>query len=285
MKLNEIYMRDTFMYIEDGIGYLIGTTDTTAWGGKASGFLGYKTKDMENFEGPYVLFSNNDSFWADENFWAPELHKIDGKYYILASFKKKGKCRASQALVCDTPFGKYIPSKKPFTPSNLECLDATFYKENNEFYTIFCNEWTQCKDGKICLAKLNKDLTETFDIKELFSASSASWSIPFGTNNDCYVTDGPFIYKGKNGRLFMLWSSTSVNGYAIGYSYSDDGINGPWIHSDKTLYDGNGGHGMIFEFNGKKYLIIHCPNSPSLSERPLIKEIIESSNYLYLKES
>ena len=112
MKLNEIYMRDPFMYIEDGIGYLIGTTDTTAWGGKASGFLGYKTKDMENFEGPYVLFSNNDSFWADENFWAPELHKIFGKFY----WSSKGLKREVDVQLFNSDYDK-LPLKEYEIPN------------------------------------------------------------------------------------------------------------------------------------------------------------------------
>ena len=95
MKIDEIFMRDPFLYVEDGIGYLVGTTDKTAWDGKACGFLGYKTYDLVNFEGPYVLFQRDDTFWADKNFWAPELHKYKGKYYLIASFKKEGMHRAS----------------------------------------------------------------------------------------------------------------------------------------------------------------------------------------------
>ena len=56
MKANEIYMRDPFIFVEDGVAYLVGTTDENAWGGPASGFLGYKTEALENFEGPFTLF-------------------------------------------------------------------------------------------------------------------------------------------------------------------------------------------------------------------------------------
>ena len=149
MKINEIFMRDPFLYVEDGVGYLIGTTDKTAWAGPATGFLGYKTTDLVNFEGPFVLFERDENFWANENFWAPELHKYNGKYYIVASFKKKGIHRASQMLVCDEPFGTYKPLDKPFTPSEWECLDATLYEENGKLYTVFCHEWTQIKNGEI----------------------------------------------------------------------------------------------------------------------------------------
>lgn len=289
MKRDEIYIRDPFLFVEDGVGYLVGTTDKNAWGGKASGFLGYKTTDLENFEGPFVLFENNDSFWADENFWAPELHKINGKYYLVASFFKKGKCRASQMLISNEPMGKYIPLDKPFTPSDWECLDATIFYEDGKLYTIFCHEFLQTHDGEMCLAVLNDDMVSLkSEPVVLFKASEAPWVVshektdPNFTNRD-FVTDGPFIHKLENGNLLMLWSSDSVDGYAMGMAISENGINGPWTHVEKPLFSKDGGHGMFFKFNGKNYVSLHHPNFPSLSERPFFFEVEEKEGKLHLK--
>lgn len=287
MVLKDIYMRDPFIFVEDGVAYLIGTTDKNAWEGKAKGFLGYKSEDLVNFTGPYVLFVNDGSFWSDENYWAPEMYKIDGKYHIFASFFKQGKLRRSQVLTCDSPLGLYKPTSKPFTPEGWQCLDATFYEENGKRYSFFCHEWVQIHDGEICVGELNHDLTELSNIKVLFKASDAKWPVCFycgGSDIKNYVTDGPFIYKTSKGRLIMLWSSNSSKGYAIGMAYSDDGVYGDWKQVDEPLFANEGGHGMIFEFKGKKYLIIHTDNSSSTHERPLIKEIIEENNLIRFKE-
>ena len=285
MKLSEIYLRDPFIYVEDDVCYLIGTSDKQAWGGKASGFLGYKSIDLVNFEGPYVLFENSDEFWADENFWAPELHKINGKYYIFASFFKKGLHRASQVLICDTPFGRYKPSFKPFTPKEWECLDATHYEENGKHYAVFCHEWVQTHDGEVCVGELNNDFTELKNIKLLFHASEAKWVVNYTPTSEIpnLVTDGPFIYKTKDNVLLMIWSSFSKDGYALGVAKSENGIFGPWIQNDEPLIKNGGGHGMIFTFKGKLYLIIHINNDEHLKERPCIIEIIEKDNELYIK--
>ena len=285
MKLNDIYMRDPFIFVEDDICYLIGTTDKQAWGGKASSFLGYKSKDLINFEGPYTLFINTDDFWADENFWAPELHKINGKYYIFASFYKQGLHRASQVLECDTVFGTYKPSKKPFTPADWECLDATHFEENGKHYSVFCHEWAQIHDGEICVGELNNDFTELKNIKVLFHASDAPWVVNHTPGSDIpnYVTDGPFIYKTKDNILLMIWSSFSKGGYALGIAKSCNGILGPWTQIEKPLYKNGGGHGMIFSFKGKLYLTIHINNDEHLKERPIVIEIYEENNMLYLK--
>lgn len=285
MKINEIFMRDPFLYVEDGVGYLVGTTDHTAWSGLSKGFLGYKTHDLVNFEGPFVLFERDESFWADQNFWAPELHKYKDKYLLVASFKKQGIHRASQILVSDKPFGKYVPLEKPFTPSNWECLDATLYEENGNLYTIFCHEWTQIGNGEMCLAKLNKDLISLDgDVITLFKATDAKWVHHLPEKENGYVTDGPFIYKLKNNNLLMLWSSQGKEGYAMGMAISENGIKGPWKQLDEPIFSKDGGHGMVFEFNNKKYISLHSPNGPFLSERPHFFEVEEVNDKLIIKK-
>jgi arabinan endo-1,5-alpha-L-arabinosidase len=282
MKLKDIYMRDPFIFVEDGTCYLIGSTDTSPWSGKANGFLGYKSKDLINFEGPFVLFERDDSFWADENYWAPELHKIDGKYYIFASFKAAGKCRASQALVASEPFGRYKPLAKPFTPSNWECLDATYFVEKGVKYSVFCREWTQITDGEMCLGELSDDLTSLSNIKTLFKASDATWVRPYKPDGKTanFITDGPYIYKMESGTLAMIWSSLGEKGYTLGVAYSNDGINGRWQQCDTPLYVNDGGHGMIFKFKDKLYLIHHIKNTAGLDTRPFIHELKEVNNEL-----
>lgn len=282
MRAEDIYLRDPFVFVEDGVAYLIGTTDENAWCGKAKGFCGYKSTDLVRFEGPYVLFEAGKDFWADENFWAPELHKIGGKYYIFASFKSEGKRRASQALVSDKPFGRYVPVGKPFTPPAWECLDATFFSEGGKAYTVFCHEWVQCKDGEMCLGALNADMDELEgEPKVLFRASEAPWTSPFNGNN--FITDGPFLYRLASGKLLMLWSSLGKDGYAMGMSVSEKGICGPWKHLRQPLFGADGGHGMAFCFNGKLYVSLHCPNQPHMSERPFFYEAEECDDRLVLK--
>lgn len=113
LKREEIRIRDPFIYTdkEAGCYYMYGTTSVMAstLAAKCS-FSCYKTYDLENFEGPFVLFdAENEDFWADRDFWAAEMHKYKGKYYLFGSCKAEGKCRATQIFVCDTPNGKYKP--------------------------------------------------------------------------------------------------------------------------------------------------------------------------------
>jgi len=286
MKLQDIYMRDPFVFVEDGVAYLIGTTDENAWGGPARSFLGYKSTDLENFDGPYTLFEANPSFWSDENYWAPELHKVKGKYLLVASFFKRGQMRRSQVLISDSPLGRYVPSKQPFTPKEWMSLDATLWEEDNKLYTIFCHEWVQTYDGEMVLGQLDeKDYCSLIgDTEVLFTASQAPWVVKnVDFNKEGYVTDGPFIYKLSNGSLCMLWSSQGKQGYACGMAVSEKGIKGPWKHIEEPLFKKDGGHAMIFDFKGQIYLSLHCPNGPHLLERPHFFKLVEENNILKIK--
>jgi hypothetical protein len=128
--------------------------------------------------------------------------------------------------------------------------------------------------------KLRKDLTAPDgEPILLFKASQPEWA---DKSRDMFVTDGPFMYRTKEGRLLMIWSTFTQKGYVQAIAYSDNGeIDGKWFH-EKPMFEENGGHGMIFDdYNGKKYLILHSPNENPY-ERPFLFEITEENGSLKL---
>lgn len=271
MTLNQINIRDPYLLVYGGKYYLYGTCGKNAWGGKAEGFDVFVSSDMMNFTQKRI-FSPSPDFWSDENFWSPEVHVIDGKFYLFASFFSKKCGRKSQILVCDTPDGTYTPLGSPLTPDGWECLDATFFEEHGACYTVFCHEWMQCHDGEMCFMRLDRDLRPVSEPKLLFRASEAPWVKGFG--NGDYVTDGPFLWRLNSGKLLMLWSSNGHKGYAMGMSVADR-IEGPWTHLSEPLIENDGGHGMIFRDRGKLFVTYHYPNNPNGAERPYLREVKE----------
>lgn len=147
MKLCGIHLRDPFILPDNGVYYLYGTRGATCWGA-ADGFDVYTSTDLKQWEGSFPAFTRPADFWADRNFWAPEVHLWQGRYYMLASFKSKNQCRGTQILAADTPMGPFFPhSEGPVTPRDWECLDGTLYIEENRPYMVFCHEWLQVQDG------------------------------------------------------------------------------------------------------------------------------------------
>jgi hypothetical protein len=294
--LSDIQIRDPFVLpvASEKSCYLFGTTDMNPWGGPGTGFDYYRSTDLENWEGPIAAFRPAAGFWGTTQFWAPEVHAIGDRYYLVATFNAPGKrLRGSQIFAADCPRGPYQPMGEPITPANWSCLDATLWTEpDGSLWTVFSHEWLQVHDGGIWARRLDSGLHPEGALMFLFNASAAPWVRPTRTTDPgcdrerefpCYVTDGPFLHRTTNGTLLMLWSSFGANGYAMGLARSTTGsVLGPWEHEPAPLVSDDGGHGMIFRaFDGRLFLACHRPND-SPNERGLLLPIREAGDRLQL---
>ncbi|MBR4236020.1 MAG: family 43 glycosylhydrolase [Clostridia bacterium] len=289
MKLSEIQIRDPYVYTENGRYYLYGSTSRDIWHDELGCFEAYVSADLREWQPLGDVFDRPQGYWGTKNFWAPELHRYEGKYYLFASFKAEGVCRGTAVLKSDSPEGPFRPwSERALTPATWECLDGTLYVEDGAPYLVFCHEWVQVGDGEILYMPLTHDLSAPAGEPTLMCrAGEAAWArvVKHSSGMSGYVTDGPNMYKTASGALLMLWSTLSPAGYAIGCARSANGrLSGPWTHEAKPLFDKDGGHGMIFTaFSGKKYLSIHSPNNTP-EERALFIETCERGDTLYIPQ-
>ncbi|MBQ9121384.1 MAG: family 43 glycosylhydrolase [Clostridia bacterium] len=264
-KRSEIRIRDPFILTdkENRCYYMYGTTDLEVGSLAAHRtFSVYKSVDLENFEEPKVVVDGEKlGFWGTHDYWASEVHKYNGKYYLFGSVNAEGKCRATQIFVCDTPDGEFVPlSSEARTPADWVCLDGTFYVEDGTPYMVFSREWVQVKDGEMWAMPLTEDLSrpagEPF---KLFSASENPDAKPFEGIEGAYITDGPFMFR-EDGKLKMLWSSFAGEKYLV-LTAESDSIHGKWTHIG-SRYDFSGGHAMLFEdLNGNRKIALHSPNT------------------------
>ncbi len=287
MKSKDIWVRDPFILPYEGAYYLYRRLYE---GQPYESFLCYKSYDLIDWEEPVCCFTPPQDFWADADFWAPEVHVFNGAFYMFATFCKAGKRRATQILKADNPEGPFIVWSEPITPEDWMCLDGTLYVEDGVPYIVFCHEWLQVTDGEMCVQQLSDDLKTTVgEPKLLFSASQSphttSVKVADFTSKNGYITDGPFLKKATDGKLLMIWSSYGTNGYIEAVAVSESGsIHGPWKHCDRLLSDRNGGHGMLFTaFDGTEYFVMHAPNEPHGAERARLMRIVEIGEDPYLQ--
>lgn len=289
LTLPDIQIRDPFVLPvqAEGCYYLFGSTDTNIWNGPGQGFDCYRSRDLQHWEGPIPAFRPQPDFWGTFNFWAPEAHFYQGKYYLFASFKAPNCYRATQILVSDGPAGPYRPlTDGPITPPNWECLDGTLHVDAaGRPWIVFCHEWLQVHNGAMYALPLSDDLTHAVGRPVfLFNASEAPWArqmhtpgpdVPFRFAT--FVTDGPFLHRTAAGELLMVWSSMGHKGYAMGVARSTSGeVTGPWVQSDTAFWEEDGGHGMIFSaFDGRLFITLHRPNNSPM-ERAHFFEIEET---------
>ncbi len=296
MRKSEIQIRDPFVLPVAATGeyYLFGSTDKNIWSGPGQGFDCYRSRDLEDWEGPIPAFHPPPGFWGTTQYWAPEAHVFRGRYYLFATFKAEGRYRGTQILTSANPEGPYVPlTDGPVTPPDWECLDGSLHvdAEGNP-WIVFCHEWVQVHNGGMHAMRLAADLTHAVAKPVfLFNGSEAPWaprqawpekgatrSFPH------YVTDGPFLFRTRDDSLLMLWSSFARKGYAMGLARSLSGrVEGPWIQDAKPLWEEDGGHGMIFQsFGGQLFLTLHSPNQ-SPHERPFFYAIEDIGSTVRLK--
>ncbi len=287
----------------DGYYYMYASisVDVADERGTTRGVGVYRSKNLETWQGPLPVFHFPEDFWANNQIWAPEVHPYQGKYYLFATFsshdplptppkRKPNIKRQTQILIADGPTGPFKPFRRDrgHTPEMWMALDGTLWEEDGVPYMIYCHEWFQIVDGSMELVELKPDLSDTVDAPEtLFYASDASWSrsllrVGVGTQHG-WVTDGCFLFRTKNDRLLMIWSSFGEEKYAIGQAYSESGsVKGPWVQMEDPLFPANGGHGMIFEsFGGQLMLTFHQPNTRS-EERSQLYQLIDGGDRLIL---
>ena len=289
MKLSEINIRDPFILTYENKYYMYGSRvsqpyEGSMWGDQY-GFDVYESDDLENWSAPKCIFEKNDNFWGEYHFWAPEVHLYKGKFYLIATFKAKGRCRGTHILVCDTPNGTFVPiSKDPATPLDWECLDGTLYiDKKGKPHLVFCHEWLQIDNGTVCEVELSDDLTRAVSApRELWDAKCYPNVKAITKKGTGFVTDGPFFHRCENGDLICIWSTHDKDtGYVELICKSSNGdIDGDWVLLDKPLFDKDGGHGMIFtDLSGDLRFVMHSPNT-ILLERPRIVSLFDRDGML-----
>ena len=279
-------LRDPFVLCDNGVYYLYGSGVGEDANWSDTMWVCYKNKSG-HLSGEWI---KSDKFCFDrpekavKNFWAPEVHKYKGFYYLFATyFSSETNHRGCTIMKADNPEGPFTEiTNGHITPPDWDAIDATFYVDaDGTPWMIFVHEWTSTYDnvGTMAAAKLSADLTHFLsEPVELFRADDALWA----TRN---VTDGCFMYTTEDNQLLMLWSNLCKDGYCVGIARSKNGeVCGEWeqdaslLFSKQTTGEYDGGHGMIFkDFDGSMYLSVHSPNAniEGCPEKPIFLQVCE----------
>jgi len=168
--------------------------------------------------------------WYKERFWAPELHRIRGRFYLTFNCRNESEAHrhhhACGVAVADHVEGPYrvMNHDEPLTPWPSNDL-SLFEDGDGRVYAVFNNGWTDVH--RIYVAELD---LERMRLKEdpvpCISQEEGTW--------DQGGIEAAYIIK-NNGTYFLFYSSWT-DGYAVGYATADD-IRGPWRKSaDNPLF-------------------------------------------------
>jgi beta-xylosidase len=239
-------MRDCQIIEDNGKYYLTGTSAPFfgyRTGQPNPGVKIYSSHDLLNWKYEKLLIDRSkldSTVWYLDRFWAPEIHKVNGKYYLTFNCSNESKIENklqglhSGIAVSDEILGDYtvLTHEEPFLRGNdltmFEDEDGKVYAFNNHSKTIFAVE-------------VDMDNVE-----------------PLGTPIPCITAgslengdwDGVSIegaYCIKREELYYLFYSSWTRGYEIGYATARHPL-GPW-----TKYEKNPIYGAQNENACKKY--------------------------------
>ena len=261
--------------------YLYTSNVPSLSGAQGAGTMVYRSKDLQHWQHPVVVFRTAEMQWAQNGAWAPEVHPWRGRFYLFTTVHDETRPlppgrnavrptyrRGTISAVSDNPLGPFHPlnPQGPLPPDNFMTLDGTLYVDPaGKPWLVYAHEWLQKTDGTIEAVPLREDLSRSAGPPLfLFKASDAPWldqGVTPSTSASQYVTDGPELYRTHDGHLLMLWSSYSHDDtYIQTIARSRTGtLGGPWEQLPPLLYE-DSGHGMLFlTFDGKLMLVLHRP--------------------------
>jgi beta-xylosidase len=284
LRLRDIPAHDPFVWVDNttGVYYLYTSGSPRLNGMERYGVVTYRSTDLLDWEGPYIVFTVPDHTWAHpmHGTWAPEVHRYKEKFYLFVTLHNATRpleesntipmpkhWRGTAIAVSDSPLGPFelLKQDAPVVTHQKMTLDGTLYlDEAGKPWMVYCHEWIQTIDGTIEAIPLSEDLTEAAgDSILLFKASEATWDTgepTEGYDGKIHVTDGCQLYRKQDGSLIMLWASYDKGKYVQTHARSLSGkLEGPWQQL-QPLVDGDSGHGMMFRtLEGELMLILHQP--------------------------
>jgi len=307
LHLADIHIRDPWILADTSSRtyFLYATNSEQVTGIHRAGVMVYTSKDLRNWDAPSLVFTLPDGTWADarQSAWAPEVHMYHKKFYLFVTLHNPGKIiaeppatwrtntmRGTTIAVSDSPEGPFtlLKSDAPVPPADFMTLDGTFYLDAaGTPWMVYCHEWAQKIDGTIEALPLKGDLSSAAGPPIfLFKGSDAPWldaTLSVDRSENFYVTDGPELFRSKDGHLLMLWSTVGRNGYVEAVARSKSGqLQGPWEQLPPLL-EVDGGHGMLFRsFEGQLLLVIHRTNGDAYAKLYDIED--DGDHLVVLKE-
>lgn len=240
-------IRDAQILEDEGTWYLIGTS-YPFWPreGKNPGIKIYSSNDLLNWQFEKLLIDRSkldSNVWYLDRFWAPELHKIQGKYYLLFNCQNEtiqpyDRGQKGGVAVSDEILGDYqmVTHDQWFMRGN----DLTFFEDEDGTVYAFNNRGKGIQGVEVDLEKVRPKGEPVLCIPK-GDLGSGDW--------DGIGIEGAYCIK-RNGTYYLFYSSWS-RGYEIGYATADHPL-GPW-----TKYEGNPVYGaqnpVACERNGLEF--------------------------------
>lgn len=270
VQAEEIPFADPTIIYENGVYYLTGTSSD-------AGFTMLQSEDMKNWRpvdnghDGWIL-TRGDGTWGDNAFWAPQVFRDNGKYYL--TYSAQGKMCVAQS---DTICGLYRQvEERPVDDCDEMNIDTFLFRDDDGKYYMFHARYEmQGEAGGNTIQVAEYDINTNRLVPgtlRLIAKVSEPWELTDnGKKFKNRTLEGPTVIK-LDGKYYLFYSANdylSID-YAMGYAVADNPY-GPWTKHEgnpvihRSLVGENGsGHGDFFiAKDGKPYYVYHVHQSDS----------------------
>lgn len=262
-----ILLADPTIFMDDGVYYLYGTTGDPKMG-KDKGFFVYTSKDLENWQGPMgasggLALKKGDAH-GDTGFWAPQVFKYNGKFYMAYTANEHIAMATS-----DSPLGPFTNPEKKDLKAPVKQIDPfVFIDEDGKKYLYHVR---LTEGNRIFAAELNDDL-ESIKLETLTECLSGELTWENTEKSEWPVTEGPTVLKHK-GLYYLIYSANDFRNpdYAVGYAISESPL-GPWKKSESSPiinrnvlgWSGTGHGDLLKDDQGDLQYVLHTHFNDSI---------------------
>lgn len=222
-----------------------------------------------------IIWTPPSSGFNSKEIWAPELHKINGKWYVYYAASDGDNINHKMWVLENTsqdPFlGTWVDKGELKLPDDKWAIDGTYIEINNEYYFAWSG-WSGDTNvsQNLYIVKLETPFTVSSE-RVCLLKPTAAWET---NNTNPLVAEAPqFLVRDNKVFLFYSAGGCWTDGYSIGMISMDASKNpldvNSWTRSEnnplfKSNTTGNSfgpGHNSFFKsHNGKEDWILYHAN-------------------------
>ena len=256
---------DPFIHLESGTYYLYCSFRDT------EGLVVHTSEDLKEWKpyqgrdkGGFAYVKGNG--FGSRQFWAPEMHKYMGKYYLFHSAEEK-----VAVAVSDSPLGPFRNQEKEpfFKEGNID--NSLFVDDDGTPYMLYAHFHA---GNEVWICELEKDLMHAkAETQRKLIRAEEDWEM--NRSNPKYdkysIAEGPCLVK-VGGLYYLTYSSHHVIDPAYNVCLATaPSIKGPWtkqgkgpILAPRGKLECTGHHSLFKDKSGNWKIVFHARDPGSL---------------------
>ena len=191
---------------------------------------------------PQVIWTKHETGKMGHHIWAPELHKIDGKWYVYFAAGEAENVWNIRMFVLSTDAadptqGEWVEEGQIATERDSFSLDATTFEHRGKRYLIWAQNVREGENTSLVMSEMENPTTLTGP-EIVISDPEFDWE-----RIGYKVNEGAAVIK-HDGKIFVTYSASATDkNYAVGLLWADENADlmdeASWNKSETPVFATN----------------------------------------------